>query len=360
MPRSSRLETHDHSTCGFMAWCRKSGAQVAGKLENSTAIVAADGEKSARIDLKVLPAFDKCPNEGKDEQLRSLLQHSFDELKLRYDGHVARFDCLTLCLIRCSHTHRKCFDFYNMHKVSPWTLLPLHSGRGNAKRFAAAAAANTTTKKQKRARASRPGGAKKKKGDWSREQEQATSHYSRGKLLETACDFDGACAAYREAVKRKPTYAIAQFRLAHLLERMEDFEGAIEHYSRAIDPKDAIAHFNLGVLLQNHSQDFDGAEKHYRRAIAIDPEYAATHYNLGLLLENHKEDYDGAEQHYRRAIAIDPENGHAHYSLGVLLENKADYGGAEQHYRRARAIDPEEHADAHCELAGQPRPSWCL
>ena len=46
--------------------------------------------------------------------------------------------------------------------------------------------------------------------------------------------------------------------------------------------------------------------------------------------------------------------------LGVLLENKADYGGAEQHYRRARAIDPEEHADAHCELAGQPRPSWCL
>ena len=134
MPRSSRLETHDHSTCGFMAWCRKSGAQVAGKLENSTAIVAADGEKSARIDLKVLPAFDKCPNEGKDEQLRSLLQHSFDELKLRYDGHVARFDCLTLCLIRCSHTHRKCFDFYNMHKVSPWALLPLHSGRGNAAR----------------------------------------------------------------------------------------------------------------------------------------------------------------------------------------------------------------------------------
>ena len=192
MPRSSRLETHDHSTCGFMAWCRKSGAQVAGKLENSTAIVAADGEKSARIDLKVLPAFDKCPNEGKDEQLRSLLQHSFDELKLRYDGHVARFDCLTLCLIRCSHTHRKCFDFYNMHKVSPWTLLPLHSGRGNAKRFAAAAAANTTTKKQKRARASRPGGAKKKKGDWSREHEQAISHYSRGKLLENACDFDGA------------------------------------------------------------------------------------------------------------------------------------------------------------------------
>ena len=168
MPRSSRLETHDHSTCGFMAWCRKSGAQVAGKLENSTAIVAADGEKSARIDLKVLPAFDKCPNEGKDEQLRSLLQHSFDELKLRYDGHVARFDCLTLCLIRCSHTHRKCFDFYNMHKVSPWALLPLHSGRGNAKRFAAAVRARRTTATAKR-RAERTSWAT----GWNQRSEQA-------------------------------------------------------------------------------------------------------------------------------------------------------------------------------------------
>ena len=79
-----------------------------------------------------------------------------------------------------------------------------------------------------------------------------------------------------------------------------------------------------------------------------------------MLLENHKADYGSAEQHYRRAIAIDPEHADAHYNLGVLLENKADYGGAEQHYRRARAIDPEEHADAHCELAGQARPSWCL
>ena len=49
-------------------------------------------EKSARIDLKVLPAFDKCPNEGKDEQLRSLLQHSFDELKPRYYATAKRCD----------------------------------------------------------------------------------------------------------------------------------------------------------------------------------------------------------------------------------------------------------------------------
>ena len=75
----------------------------------------------------------------------------------------------------------------------------------------------------------------------------------------------------------------------------------------------------------------------------------------------HREDYDGAVQNLRRAIAIEPENAYAHGNLGVRLENhKQDYGGAEQHYRRARAIDPEEHADAHCELAGQPRPSWCL
>ena len=67
MPRSSRLETHDHSTCGFMAWCRKSGAQVvrqvAGKLENSTAIVAADGEKSARIVRRYIGPIRQPPEE---------------------------------------------------------------------------------------------------------------------------------------------------------------------------------------------------------------------------------------------------------------------------------------------------------
>ena len=114
MPRSSRLETHDHSTCGFMAWCRKSGAQVAGKLENSTAIVAADGEKSARIDLKVLPAFDKCPNEGKDEQLRSLLQHSYH--KEDHDGAEQHFRRAIAIDPEDGHAHYNLGDLLEKHK----------------------------------------------------------------------------------------------------------------------------------------------------------------------------------------------------------------------------------------------------
>ena len=69
-------------------------------------------------------------------------------------------------------------------------------------------------------------------------------------------------------------------------------------------------------------------------------ERAGAHYNLGVLLENHKEDYGGAEQHYRRARAIDPEeHADAHCNLGDLLEKRK--------------------ADCHS-AAGQPRPSWCL
>ena len=49
-----------------------------------------------------------------------------------------------------------------------------------------------------------------------------------------------------------------------------------------------------------------GAEAAYRAAIAADPGYAIAHYNLGLLLETELKDFDGAEAAYRTAIAADP------------------------------------------------------
>ncbi len=60
---------------------------------------------------------------------------------------------------------------------------------------------------------------------------------------------------------------------------------AIEYYSTAIElnPNDAYAHNNLGILLKNLNR-YEEAEKEYREAIRLNPNLAEAHNNLGILL----------------------------------------------------------------------------
>ena len=66
---------------------------------------------------------------------------------------------------------------------------------------------------------------------------------------------------------------------------------------------------NLGNLLMNHRKDIDGAEAEYRRAIEIDPNNALAHWNLSLLLEKQRGDLRGAIEATRGYIAAgNPDN----------------------------------------------------
>ena len=60
---------------------------------------------------------------------------------------------------------------------------------------------------------------------------------------------------------------------------------AIACYKKAIelDPKDARAHYNLGIALAAKGQ-VDEAIAYYKKAIELDPKYAEAHCNLGHAL----------------------------------------------------------------------------
>merc|ERR1712196_456267 len=101
-------------------------------------------------------------------------------------------------------------------------------------------------------------------------------------------------------------------------------EASYEPYTRciALDPKHAMAHNNLGLVLQYVRKDYDGAERHYRKAIDLDPTKAAAHNNLGCVVKDVRK-YDDAERHYRTAIELDPKNAMAHNNLGTFFAGRA-------------------------------------
>ena len=59
------------------------------------------------------------------------------------------------------------------------------------------------------------------------------------------------------------------------------------------DPNDAEAHYNLGVLLEDHFEDYEAARKCYEEAILADPNNADAPLRLGGLLETHLKDFHG-------------------------------------------------------------------
>ncbi|PIV27968.1 MAG: hypothetical protein COS36_03850, partial [Candidatus Altarchaeum sp. CG03_land_8_20_14_0_80_32_618] len=62
---------------------------------------------------------------------------------------------------------------------------------------------------------------------------------------------------------------------------------------------------------------YEEAEKEYREAIKINPKDADAHNNLGILLKNLKR-YEEAEKEFREAIKINPNDADAHNNLGIL------------------------------------------
>ena len=82
-----------------------------------------------------------------------------------------------------------------------------------------------------------------------------------------------------------------------------------------------------------------GVPSEFRRAIIADPKNAMAHINLGVILCCDLERAGSLpEAHLRRAIKINPKCPVGHWQLARYLESICDYRGAERHYRQALEI----------------------
>ena len=123
-------------------------------------------------------------------------------------------------------------------------------------------------------------------------------------------------------------------------------------------PKDAEAHYNLGLALQAHGL-FGDAVASYHRALALLPNDADTHNDLGNALQELGR-HDDAVASYRRALTFKPKFAEAHNKLGCALHDLRYFDQAIASYCRALEIQPN-YAEAHNNLGlalqaiGQPK-----
>jgi len=125
-------------------------------------------------------------------------------------------------------------------------------------------------------------------------------------------------------LKKNKTNQLVWKILGELCKRANDIPRAILAYRRAIylNPRDAIAHINLGILLKSKNQKID-AEKNYRRALILDPTSTLAMNNLANLLRQSGR-VEEAEKLCRDALKINPKYDMALVNLAIILDYKDD------------------------------------
>ena len=101
--------------------------------------------------------------------------------------------------------------------------------------------------------------------------------------------------------------------------------------SATLNPADASAHYNLGLIHQSRGE-LDAARERFERAVQIDPEEIDASYQLGRIARSQKR-YADAIQHFEQVVGRNP----AHSQHEVWREIAATYISAGQ-YEDARTM----------------------
>jgi tetratricopeptide (TPR) repeat protein len=140
--------------------------------------------------------------------------------------------------------------------------------------------------------------------------------------------------------------ALAHSNLGSLLQEQGRLEEAEAEFRKAIKihPNDAFSRNGLGTVLGIQGR-LEEAKPEFLKAIELDPKFAGAHNNLGNVLGNQGR-LEEAKAEYLKAIKLDPKFAPAHHHLGKLLGNQGRLEEAKAEFLKAIKLDPKL-ADAH-------------
>jgi tetratricopeptide (TPR) repeat protein/predicted Ser/Thr protein kinase len=175
---------------------------------------------------------------------------------------------------------------------------------------------------------------------------EAYELYARGVMnlrLATRDSIERAIAAFEDATRHDPEYAIAWAALGGAYSLKGSFMSIDDHLRKAveterralaIDPELADAHVWLGSALLNLGR-VDEAILSIREGIRLEPENGQARQGLARALWVGKGDFAAAIPEFQRSIELNPEAGYSYLQLGLLLSWEGRYDEAEKILKRA-------------------------
>lgn len=164
--------------------------------------------------------------------------------------------------------------------------------------------------------------------------------YLCGVVLEKKNDMAGAEKAYLDAIGRDPNFGPAHSNLGGLLLGKGELALADRQIVLAtiVDPKNAHAAFNLGLLREAQKQPREAAAA-YRKSLQLNRSDGGCHANLCSVLRE-LGDLPGAIAECRQAARLMPKSAAALTTLGLLLADGKQLGEAGEQLRKATQADP--------------------
>ncbi len=166
-----------------------------------------------------------------------------------------------------------------------------------------------------------------------------------GSLMLAKHDYSGAIAQFRAALIANPDLETAHYKMARALrmsgseeESRVEFQQAA-YLSQRLSDGIRASHLSNEALERAQHGDFPGAVQSAREAVALDPQNAIALYNLGLLLAD-SGDLNQAMLDLRKAISLSPLQSRFYASLARMQEKSDQPSRAIESLRRALRLDP--------------------
>ncbi len=151
---------------------------------------------------------------------------------------------------------------------------------------------------------------------------------NRGVALLEQFNYDGAAAAFREALKVSPDLSIARANLAIALFYASKNPEAAEAARAAVKalPDSPTTHYVEGLIAKADNR-LDEAAAAFERVLQLDPDDAGAKVQLGQIRTQERK-FDDAIPLFRQALTAEPYNVTAAYSLALALTRagRADEG----------------------------------